>query len=184
MGDTTDRAPDRVFELLANHRRQLLLQALADRGGGVPLRELSRVIAAQETGADPTEIPGDAVTRVYISLYQTHVPALQEGGLIEYDEAEKIVTLQEYPDELTGIMRNWDRRRRRWAQYYLVVAYALATVAAASVLRVVPVPDGVLPVVTLAAATGLLGMSIAYYYAARVSPIDRNPFRDLTPLDR
>lgn len=184
MADTQDGAHDRVFELLANPRRQLLLRNLAERGGGAPLRDVSRVIAAQETGTDPEEIDGDAVTRVYISLYQTHVPALQDGGLVEYDDEEKVVTLDEYPDEITEILKNWARRRRRWARYYLYVAYALAGLAAVYVLRIVPLPDGLLSAATLVAALGLLGLSIAHYYAVRVSPFERQPFHDLTPLDR
>lgn len=183
MSEPNDDAHDRVFELLANPRRQLLLRTLADRSGTVHLRALSRVIAAQETERAPAEVGEDAVRRVYISLYQTHVPALVDGGVVEYDDDANLVTLADYPEELEAILQDWVVRRRRWAGYYLLVAYGLAWLAAAAVLRFVALPDGILPTATLVAAAGLVLLSITHHYAARVSPFGGHPFSELTPLE-
>lgn len=183
MSGPDDDAHDRVFELLANPRRQLLLRTLTDRGGAVHLRALSRVIAARETERPPEEVGEDAVRRVYISLYQTHVPALVDGGVVEYDDDATVVTLADYPDEVEAILQDWEARRRRWAGYYLLVAYVLAWLAAAAALRFVALPEGVLTTATLVAAAGLVLLSITHHYGARVSQFGGHPFSELTPLE-
>jgi len=76
---------DRTFALLQNRRRRRVLTYLRDNESTTQ-GELARHIAAVENG-----VPEDAVTstqrkRVYVSLYQAHLPKLDEFGAVSFDQ--------------------------------------------------------------------------------------------------
>ena len=82
---------DTVFSLLAAGRRRAVLRALEEAGGDLPLSALTREVARAEGVAADAD-PGRFKT-VYVSLYQTHVPALDDAGVVEYDADGKLVRL-------------------------------------------------------------------------------------------
>ena len=81
----------RIHSLIGNQRRLLLLRELTEVGDEATVRELSERLAAKETGTWPP--PRAARQSVYVSLIQTHLPKLDNAGLIEYDEDGKSVRL-------------------------------------------------------------------------------------------
>lgn len=82
---------DRVFSLLAAARRRAVLRQLRDGGGELPLSEVTHRVAVDEgTSADAE---AGEFKAVYVSLYQTHVPALEAAGVVEYDREDKVVRL-------------------------------------------------------------------------------------------
>lgn len=87
-----DLTRDVIFELLSSDRRRSLIYFLETQDGEADLSELSVLIAAWETETDPADIDEQARNRVYISLYQTHIPKLEDYGLIEYDSENRIVS--------------------------------------------------------------------------------------------
>jgi DNA-binding transcriptional ArsR family regulator len=86
-GDATPAEPvdlDDVFDVLGNARRRAALRRVAE-GSALSQGELAEAIAAEENG-----VPIEAVTaaqrkRVYVSLYQAHLPRLDEAGAIAFD---------------------------------------------------------------------------------------------------
>lgn len=86
-----DLSEDRIFSLLSAGRRRELLRGLEAAGGPVHLSDLTREVALAE-GIEADADAGKFKT-VYVSLYQTHVPALVDAGAVEYDPAEKLVEL-------------------------------------------------------------------------------------------
>lgn len=48
--------------------------------------ELAEHIAAVENDVDRSEVTSTQRKRVYISLYQSHLPKLEEAGAIDFDE--------------------------------------------------------------------------------------------------
>ncbi len=87
---TLDRVPESsVYTVLSNERRRATLQTLLRTQDEVTVRELSEIIAAKEAGECPA--PRNVRQSVYVSLHQTHLPTLDEHGLIEYDTDRKIV---------------------------------------------------------------------------------------------
>jgi len=75
---------DETFALLQNRRRRLVLASLREHESTTQ-GDLARHIAAIEN-----EIPEEAVTstqrkRVYVSLYQAHLPKLDDFGAIDFD---------------------------------------------------------------------------------------------------
>lgn len=84
--------PATVFDLLSNERRLRMLSFLADRRRA-ELSAIATHVAAVETGVPRAEVTKADRKRVFISLYQTHVPRLAEHDVIRYDDASGVVEL-------------------------------------------------------------------------------------------
>ena len=78
-----------VYTLLSNERRRTTLAELRTERKTISVRELSERIATAETGEDPA--PRNVRESVYVSLHQTHLPTLDDHGLVEYDRDRKVV---------------------------------------------------------------------------------------------
>jgi hypothetical protein len=76
---------DRRFKLLKNSRRRMIIDYLAEHRESTTRSELAEVIAAEEDGIDVSELSSSQRKRVYVSLYQTHLPTLERDDVIEYD---------------------------------------------------------------------------------------------------
>lgn len=77
-------ARDEIFHLLQNQRRRLVLRYLTEHAA-VEMREVAEQVAAWENDTTVEGLTSDARQRVYIALYQSHLPKLDENGVIEYD---------------------------------------------------------------------------------------------------
>ncbi len=79
---------DDLFHLLQNERRRKVLSYLTahDEGEGVDMRRVAEEIAAAENDTTTQALRSKERQRVYIALYQSHLPKLDEAGVIEYDQ--------------------------------------------------------------------------------------------------
>lgn len=91
---------DQLFHLLANQRRRAVLYYLGEYEQTVSMRALAERIAAWEHGTTIRMLGSDERQRVYISLYQNHLPKLDESGVIEYDQSRGTVERTERADQL------------------------------------------------------------------------------------
>lgn len=97
-GTASDGTPeldeDDVFHLLQNERRRRVLAYLRehDDGDGVDMREIVDAIAAEEHDTTVHALRSKERQRVYIALYQSHLPKLDEAGVIDYDQRRGWVT--------------------------------------------------------------------------------------------
>ena len=92
--DTSDRhevPEDTIFRLLSSGRRRALLRALEEADGEASLSNLTEAVAHAEGLED--EGSSRPFKKVYVSLYQTHVPAMVEAGVLEHDTEAKTVAL-------------------------------------------------------------------------------------------
>lgn len=129
----TSERPSRqdVFDVLRNRRRQRIIQYLQRNEGDGPfdLGELVEHVAAREAGTTRSEITPVERKRVYNALRQTHLPKLDDAGMITYDrEANRI--------EFSAATRDAHRYLEHaptdvpWHRYYLGLS-AAAVVAGA-----------------------------------------------------
>ncbi|MFC5367584.1 DUF7344 domain-containing protein [Salinirubrum litoreum] len=147
---------DKVHHLLKNERRRQALRYLRDCEGPVQMRDVAEQVAAWEHDTTVQALMSDQRQRVYIALYQAHLPALDEAGVIDYNQSRGIVEktplasrLMHYLEDPTDDESNDDDRE--WEQYYLgaagvsTVALALTTfeVAAFTAAAALPVALGV-----------------------------------------
>lgn len=101
--ETPGRDPltkDQIFHLLQNERRRLALQYLRGKEGKVKMRDIAEQVAAWEHDTTVQALSSDERQRVYIPLYQNHLPKLDEEGVIEYNQSRGIVERTPAADEL------------------------------------------------------------------------------------
>lgn len=84
---------DAVFDVLRSPRRRYVLYQLSERSEPMGVDALAARVAAWEDEPDGGGADGDDRRRVLASLHHTHLPKLIELGLVEYDEAERRVTM-------------------------------------------------------------------------------------------
>lgn len=77
--------PD-VFDAMANGRRRLAILILDEIGEPVSLRRLADLMTAVTTGDSFDSVDGTESKRVYIAMYQQHLPKLAEIGVIDIDD--------------------------------------------------------------------------------------------------
>lgn len=79
---------DRAFHLLQNPRRRAVFRFLLDhphrREFG--MGDLAEIVAAWENDTTIDQLTPDQRQRVYVSLYQSHLPKLDANDVIDYDK--------------------------------------------------------------------------------------------------
>lgn len=78
---------DELFGVLRNQRRRRLLHHLREAGGEATLSDLARRVAAAENDKPVGAITGAERNRVYSSMRQVHLPALDDAGVVEFDRS-------------------------------------------------------------------------------------------------
>ncbi|WP_459349859.1 DUF7344 domain-containing protein [Natronomonas gomsonensis] len=133
-----------VYEILANPRRRGTIRHLTDSAAGrtVSLRDLATAIATEETGQSPP--PRSCRESVYNSLYQTHLPKLDELGIIEYDHETRAVRVRDSAREIDRYMELLTPYGFTWDEYYRTLGIA-ALVSIVASLAGVPLIEAVDP---------------------------------------
>lgn len=128
-GDDAELTVDDIFEILKNERRRRVLVHLRANDGEADIGELAEVIAAKENDIDVSQLSSDQRKRVYISLYQGHLPKMDSKGVIEFQKNRGTVELQPAAEQLFSYL-SLDSESEETEKYYLLRAGFLAVVAA------------------------------------------------------
>jgi hypothetical protein len=107
------------------------------------------------------EVPSQARKRAYVSLYQTHIPRLEDAGLVEYDADEGTIIRTERARAIDPYLTE-NHPDRRWPLYYLFIALLGAGSLAAALVDTAPAPSVVLVVLVVL----LLVTSAVHAYSA------------------
>ncbi|WP_144900855.1 DUF7344 domain-containing protein [Halobellus captivus] len=105
-----------IHDLLRNDRRRQTIKCLQSHGREVMLRDLAEEIAERETGESPA--PRNIRDSVYISLHQSHLPKLDDAGVVDYDRDRKTITLREEARTVDVYMEVVTKYGMTWASYY------------------------------------------------------------------
>ncbi len=146
---------DEVFSLLSNQRRRYALHACKRFGTPIDLSTLSEHVAAWEYGHEIEELDADQRKRVYTSLQQSHLPAMEGAGVIEFDGRQ--ITLTDDAEELEVYMEIVPEDSIPWGKYYLGLSLISAFVLAGVALGIYP--DFVPPLAWGAAVVAAFGAS-------------------------
>jgi len=84
---------DVIFDILKNRRRRDVLLYLDQNGDEAMLDTLAEAIAAEENDVREVDVDSSQRKRVYISLYQAHLPKMDDAGAIAYDKSRGTVRL-------------------------------------------------------------------------------------------
>ncbi|MXV61270.1 hypothetical protein GS429_04165 [Natronorubrum sp. JWXQ-INN-674] len=90
--DQSEFDPDDIYHLLQTRRRRDVLRYLRTTDGPVRLRDLAEQVAAWEQETTIENLTSSQRQRVYISLYQSHLPKLDNRGIVDYDKDRGVVT--------------------------------------------------------------------------------------------
>ncbi|MFH5802295.1 hypothetical protein [Haladaptatus sp. CMAA 1911] len=140
---------DQIYHLLQNERRRHVLRYLHETEGEVSMRDIAEQVAAWENETSVQAITSSERQRVYIPLYQSHLPKLDEKGIIEYDQSRGTVREMDAADVLYEYLKpetcdddvdeeGNTHTSTRWERYYLGVSGLGATLLAGSTLGVSP----------------------------------------------
>ena len=93
-GDIERLSLDIIFEILHVSRRRDVLVYLEENDGAASLDELAEFIAAKENGIEEWELSSSQRKRVYIGLYQCHLPKMDDAGIIDYNQPRGQIELK------------------------------------------------------------------------------------------
>jgi DNA-binding transcriptional ArsR family regulator len=163
-----------VFDVLSNPRRRFVLYYLREIDETVELNELAKAIAAWENDTDESELTDQDRKRVYVSLYQTHIPKLTDVGLVEYDQDSGTVHLTDRTSVIDDYLTDSDTAIP-WHYLYLGLSAVGALAFALVWLEV-----GLFGAIPLLAVGGLLVasflvLSVAHYVSTARQHIEMPP---------
>jgi len=153
-----------VFDLLSNSRRRFVLHYLKQADDPVRLSELAAEIAAIENEVPVDELTSQQRKRTYVSLYQTHIPKLQDAGAVSYDAETGMVRLAAGAGEI-GEYFQQQRTSRQWQYYYLLLAGAGFTLYV--IVGLIGVSTGIQFLVGAAVLVAFGVVSAAHYVSVR-----------------
>lgn len=112
---------DRVFGVLKNQRRRRVLRYLITHDDPVTIGTLAEHIAVLENDTTQTALTSRERKRVYIGLYQNHLPKMDDAGAIEFERARGTITsgpnAAQFDPYLVESQESDD-----WSRYYLLLA--------------------------------------------------------------
>lgn len=104
---TADRTPEDVdvlFSALADRRRRLLLERVAEPPDPVVVEELVRHVVGREDGTTTDLSAEDRRARIAVSLYHKHIPTLETAGVIDVDRGTNTVRRDDGFDAATTLL--------------------------------------------------------------------------------
>ncbi|MUV88618.1 hypothetical protein GJ629_00860 [Halapricum sp. CBA1109] len=119
--DSEELTPDDIFEILSNHRRRMVLYYLRRTGGTADVTELAGEIASMENGVPVEDLTSQQRKRVYVSLYQTHLPKMAQMNAIEYDKDAGTVRLTDRTNNIDRYLTSGEQVTYPWRFHYLAL---------------------------------------------------------------
>ncbi len=157
---------DVIFELLKNRRRREVLAYLLESDETVTLGELAEQIAAWENDTEVSALSSDQRKRVYVALYQTHLPKMDDAGIVEYDQDRGLISLADNADLLMMYLDTDTHRQDRWDRWYATLSVVGAALVTGAFLGVPPLSS----IPTL----GLAGVVVVAFFLLSVAHVVTN----------
>ena len=99
-------SPDDVFHILQTSRRRETIRYMLRADDTVRMRDIAEHVAAREHETTVAALTSAQRQRVYIPLYQSHLPKLDEAGVIDYDKPRGIVRPAEHLDAFRSYLED------------------------------------------------------------------------------
>ncbi|NUB92249.1 hypothetical protein HT576_14620 [Haloterrigena sp. SYSU A121-1] len=139
--EQSELEPDDIFHILQTSRRRHVLRYLRRAGEPMTLRDLAERIAADEHETTVENLTSDQRQRVYISLYQSHLPKLDTRGIVDYDKDRGIVEstpmAAQFDPYLSGLE---SESTDPWPRRYAGTVGGCALLAVATAGGLLPIP--------------------------------------------
>ena len=99
-----------IRHLLSNRRRDLIIHHMAANDGRAEFSELVDVVAEDVYGEPVDTISGEDRHKVYISLYQSHLPKLQDAKIIDYERKSGEMWFGEAAEDVLAYLKSESSR--------------------------------------------------------------------------
>lgn len=175
--DTAPLSLDVKFELLKNKRRRDLLCYLEERDEVVTLSDLAEHVAAIENGVPESQLSSQQRKRVYVALYQCHLPILDRADVVNFNQARGLIERTPRADQLRPYLAEPPYRQDPWPKVY--VAVSIASVVGLSVISMAGSPLWMLTPAMITFAVVLLGVSLVHWRSGRSMPVSGPPGGEL-----
>jgi len=120
---------ERIFEVLSNERRRYVLAYLKQRDHGrATLSTLATQVAAAENDVPPDRVPAQDRKSVYVGLRQTHLPKMDQYGLVEYDRDRGEIELTETAEQAHTYMEYVPEHDIPWSYHYFGLSAIMGVV--------------------------------------------------------
>ena len=117
---TTEVSEDELFDVLANQRRRFAVHLLKrEEKDRVEIGDMAEQIAAWENGIDTAEITGDERKRVYTALQQSHLPKMDDAGVVDFNKDRGVVEPTPAIQNVDLYMDVVEGKEIPWSTYYL-----------------------------------------------------------------
>lgn len=116
-GEPAELGLDTVFGALKNARRRRVLRYLNEQNDRVVLSDLAEHIAAIENDTTPEALDSKQRKRVYVGLYQAHLPKLDSMGVLTFDRQSGLIERTPAASQLEKYLDYDDSNTRFWERY-------------------------------------------------------------------
>jgi hypothetical protein len=119
--ELADLSLDVVYDILKNTRRRRVLHLLHEDEDGTTLGDLAERIAAIENDKPRTQLDAQERKRVYVGLYQCHLPRMDDAGVVDFDGDRGTVELGPHAEEVYDHLESAEGEsepEREWSTYY------------------------------------------------------------------
>jgi len=140
--EAADLSLDLIFEVLKNSRRREVLHYLRehDPDEQVSLGELAEHVAAIENDTTTEALTSSQRKRVYVGLYQCHLPKMDDMNVVDFNQDRGRVSLGPGAESLEKYLDTpADEPQIEWHRYYAAVSAIGVVVLAVSAFWSLPV---------------------------------------------
>jgi len=152
---------DTMFEILKNQRRRDALAFLKTEGGSTTLSDMAEHIAARENDTTVAQLTSSQRKRVYIGLYQCHLPKMAGSGIVDFDKNRGTIQLREAAEQLEPFLAGETESEPSSSKYALAMALGVGFGTSAGVGGVpvfTAIPDAGWAVISASALVVLAGI--------------------------
>lgn len=155
---------DVVFDILRNQRRRHVYRYLREVGSA-ETGDLSEHVAAVENGKEASQLTPQERKRAYVGLYQSHLPRMDEAGIVEFDSDRGRVELTDRASQLDAYLGEDAGSGRRWPLWYGgivglgALAYVLSWIVPTSTALALP------SFVVLVLVVSIASCAIVHYWS-------------------
>lgn len=162
---------DTAYEVLSNPRRRAILYLLRTAGCPVDVTSLSATVAGWEQEIPPSDLTSQQRKRVYVSMYQTHIPKLESVGLVAHEGETVRATDRIY--EIDSFLTNDDSQ---FPWYYLTSGVSVFALVLLGITALFPTLSMSVAYAGVVVLVGSIGLSALGQFLER-----RNRIRSIPP---
>lgn len=165
--DTDQLREGTVYDVLSNKRRRYVVYMLKQNAERTTIGEMAERVAAWEYDISVQQVMGDQRKRVYTALQQTHLPMMDDAGLIAFNKDRGIVTPEPTVQGIEVYEEDTPEQTDSWSEYYLGLSSAgavfwLGSAAGAPLLGAVS-----MSLLAIAFVTIFFGSAVAHWHVHR-----------------